>query len=56
MDITDIKRMIIGYHKQIPDNKFDNLIEEDKVWKSKLQNWHNNQLKNLNSPVYVLNF
>lgn len=25
MDITDIKRIIIGYHEQFHDNKFDNL-------------------------------
>ena len=36
MDITDIKRIIIGYHEQFHDNKFDNLIEEDKVWKKQI--------------------
>ena len=36
MDITDIKRIIIVYHKQLHDNKFDNLIEEDKVWKKQI--------------------
>lgn len=36
MDITDIERIIIGYHEQFHDNKFDNLIEEDKVWKKQI--------------------
>ena len=32
MDITDIKRIIMGYHKQLHDSKLDNLIEEDKFF------------------------